>query len=109
MRESSSRPRCRQRTRHAAAVLLVLAAGSLSACKGNVFHQIVEYATTPCPFGTDQVVSSDSGTPGLKKLTEKWCEMRDEHGERIRHGPYHEIYESGYYRKEIGQYREGRR
>ncbi|MGH7896449.1 MAG: toxin-antitoxin system YwqK family antitoxin [Candidatus Binatia bacterium] len=74
----------------------------------ELFHGVVEYVTTPCPFGTKHVVSTDSGTPGLKKLKEKWCEKTDDKGERNRHGPYVEMYESGY-RKEIGQYREGRR
>jgi antitoxin component YwqK of YwqJK toxin-antitoxin module len=89
-----------------AAVFLAWSAPVLSGC--NFFHQVVEYVTTSCPFGAKQVVSTESGTPGLKKLTEKWCEKLDQHGERIRHGPYLEVYESSY-RKEIGQYRDGRR
>ena len=95
-------------SRSARALLALFVAAFLPACKGGVVHEIIEYATTPCPIGTDQVVSTETGTPGLKKLTEKWCETKDANGERIRHGPYVEIYVSG--AKEIvGRYRNGRR
>src|ERR1051325_3878219 len=84
----------------------LLAASAVTACKPlevalNVFH----YATTPCPFGTEYVVSSDSGTPGLKKFTEKWCQTVDAKGDRVRYGPYVELYEKGH-KKESGQYAE---
>jgi antitoxin component YwqK of YwqJK toxin-antitoxin module len=90
------------------AVLASFVAAALPACKGGIVHELTEYATTPCPFGTEQIISTETGTPGLKKLTEKWCETKDAKGERIRHGPYVEMYESG--AKEIvGRYRNGRR
>lgn len=92
-----------------ASVLLPGALLLLAACKPTeVLHDLVSYVTTPCPLGTEYVVSSDSGTPGLKKFTEKWCQTTDDHGEVIRHGPYVEVYESGS-RKEAGQYSNGRR
>src|SRR2546430_17585471 len=95
-------------SRGVSAVLASFVAAALTACKGGIVHELIEYATTPCPFGTEQVISTETGTPGLKKLTEKWCETKDAKGERIRHGPYVEIYESG--AKEIvGRYRDGRR
>jgi antitoxin component YwqK of YwqJK toxin-antitoxin module len=83
---------------------------SATACKSDsgTVHRVVEYVTTPCPFGTDQVVSSDSGTPGLRKLMEKWCERVDDHGEHVRHGPYVEIYEGGG-KREYGRFRDGKR
>lgn len=103
-RRSPSRAAARRPT----AGLGVLLAVGLSACKTEILHELVDYATTPCPFGAHYVVSGESGTPGLRKLTEKWCEVKDEHGERIRHGPYFELYDSGA-KKEVGQYQYGRR
>jgi antitoxin component YwqK of YwqJK toxin-antitoxin module len=66
-------------------------------------RKIFVYVTTPCPLGTEYVVSTETGTPGLKKFTEKWCQRRDDHGERVRYGPYVELYEKGH-KKESGQY-----
>jgi antitoxin component YwqK of YwqJK toxin-antitoxin module len=100
------------RRRYARWRLLALSAvaATATACKSDsgVIHEIVEYATTPCPFGTNQIVSTDSGTPGLKKFTEKWCERMDDHGEHIRHGPYVELYETGG-KREYGRFRDGKR
>jgi antitoxin component YwqK of YwqJK toxin-antitoxin module len=100
-----------QRRRRARWRLFALSAvaATATACKSDsgVIHELVEFATTPCPFGTTQVVSADSGTPGLKKLIEKWCE-RSEQGEHVRHGPYVELYEGGG-KRESGQFREGKR
>jgi antitoxin component YwqK of YwqJK toxin-antitoxin module len=90
------------------AVIVSLVAAALSACKTGIVHEVIEYVTTPCPFGTKQVVSKETGTPGLKKLTEKWCQIEDAHGDPIRHGPYLELYDSGT-KQEVGQYRNGRR
>lgn len=94
--------------RSRALVLWVLIAATLPACQSKIVHEIVEYATTSCPFGADAVVSTESGTPGLKKLTEKWCEIRDGKSDPVRHGPYVELYESGA-KKEVGRFVEGRR
>src|SRR5215467_1468252 len=99
------------RARPAILPLLALwtVASTATACKSDSgIHRVVEYVTTPCPFGTDQIVSADSGTPGLRKLMEKWCERVDDHGEHIRHGPYIEIYEGGG-KREYGRFRDGKR
>jgi antitoxin component YwqK of YwqJK toxin-antitoxin module len=110
--KAGSRQRATRRggrfSRGATAALASLVAAALPACKTGVVHEVIEYTTTPCPFGTEQVVSTETGTPGLKKLTEKWCETKDAHGEPIRHGPYVEIYVSGA-KELVGQYRNGRR
>jgi antitoxin component YwqK of YwqJK toxin-antitoxin module len=99
----------RSRRRRALLVAGLVATGALAGCKTEgLVGELVEYATTPCPLGARYVVSKDSGTPGLKKLTEKWCQIEDESGEPVRHGPYGEWYESGA-KAESGQYRRGLR
>ena len=79
----------------------ILAAGVVSGCKPA--EQVFGYITTPCPWGTTQVVSSETGTPGLKKFTEKYCVWQDAKGEKVRYGPYSEFYEKGH-KKEIGRF-----
>jgi antitoxin component YwqK of YwqJK toxin-antitoxin module len=98
------------RYRHGALLAAVIAALAAPGCKPLEFLQrTFAYVTTPCPFGADYVVSSETGTPGLKKFTEKWCELRTTNAEPVRYGPYVELYESGT-KKEIGGYdRQGRR
>lgn len=82
----------------------MVAASMTGACKPVEFaRHVFWYATTPCPFGTEYVVSSETGTPGLKKFTEKWCQTVDAKGDRVRYGPYVELYEKGH-KKESGQY-----
>ncbi|MBI2962303.1 MAG: toxin-antitoxin system YwqK family antitoxin [Deltaproteobacteria bacterium] len=101
--------RFRERQRATALLAGLAAAGGLGGCKvARVAHDLVAFVTTPCPYGAEHVVSSETGTPGLKKLTEKWCQERDERGEAVRHGPYVEVYESGT-KREAGRYRHGRR
>lgn len=87
----------------------LIVAGGIAGCKVmQVAHDIVAYVTTPCPYGEEYIISAETGTPGLKKFTEKWCQDRDERGEALRHGPYVEVYDSGT-KREAGQYRHGRR
>jgi hypothetical protein len=43
-------------------------ASAATACKSDSGGSQGRIRTTPCPFGTNQIVSTDSGTPGLRKL-----------------------------------------
>lgn len=95
--------------RHGVAFAASIAALALDGCRaGEAVQSVVEYVTTSCPLGAHAVVSADSGTPGLRKLVEKWCEEKDEHAMPVRHGPYAEIFESGT-KRESGQYVHGKR
>lgn len=92
------------------AMLASLFAPVLDGCQkaGDAVHTVVDYVTTPCPLGTKAVVSADTGTPGLKKLVERWCEEKGENAEPVRNGPYSEVYESGT-KHEDGAYVHGKR
>ena len=91
-------------------VVAVLAAGATMACEPiELATHAFYFATTPCPFGAEYVISTETGTPGLRKFTEKWCQRKNEKGEAVRYGPYVELYEKGH-KKETGRYdHEGQR
>ena len=91
------------------AILAALVSLVLDGCKiREAVQSAVDYVTSPCPIGTRAVVSSDTGTAGLKKLVEKWCVEKGENNEEVRHGPYAEIFESGT-KRESGWYVHGQR
>ena len=87
----------------------VCAATAGTGCKAlQTAHDVFVYATTPCPYGTEYVVSTETGTPGLRKFAEKYCQARDAKGDAVRYGPYVELYEKGH-KRESGQYADGKR